>query len=435
LALNDDEFFDRAMPLSLEAQAELVAALSAHLLEALWDAPVMESRASGGGAGGGGGIGGGSSGSGGGGGGIEAVQLALAQTRLFNQLYDRHSRRDFMGGLSRAAFLWKDFRAAELEDAVGLSGVFGSRRLAMVLTCLPQVLHFKQRVHIFQQLVEADKERSGQTEHFNGQSTDVRVSRETLYEDSMEQLDQLGPALKGRVRVQFTASDGHAEAGIDGGGLYRDFMNQLCERAFDPLTGFFRAGSDHLLSPSPASAEVKGHLRHFEFMGRILGKAVYSRILVKPQFAICFLNKLLDRPNVIDDLYSLDPEVYRNLMALKGIARGGGNLEDLTLSFTSTTASASGRPRQVELVPGGADLTVNNVNFQEYQFRLANFKLNQETAQQARAFLRGFRDLIPVDWIRMFDARELQMIIGGEQRGIDLDNLKQFTHYGGGADR
>ena len=62
----------------------------------------------------------------------------------------------------------------------------------------------------------------------------------------------------------------------------------------------------------------------------------------------------------------------------------------------------------------------------------ANFKLNREIASQCRAFLRGFHDLINVNWIRMFDARELQMVIGGEQRAIDVDNLRHFTRYSGG---
>lgn len=32
----------------------------------------------------------------------------------------------------------------------------------------------------------------------------------------------------------------------------------------------------------------------------------------------------------------------------------------------------------------------------------------------------------------MFDARELQMVIGGEQRAIDIDNLREFTRCSGG---
>ena len=42
------------------------------------------------------------------------------------------------------------------------------------------------------------------------------------------------------------------------------------------------------------------HIDMFEFMGRLLGKALYESTLVEPVFASFFLNKLLDRPNYVD---------------------------------------------------------------------------------------------------------------------------------------
>lgn len=92
-----------------------------------------------------------------------------------------------------------------------------------------------------------------------------------------------------------------------GGGLFRDFMDHLTTTAFAPEKGFFSTTSDLLLYPNAACYS----LADFEFLGRVLGKAVYSNMLVKPQFALTFLNKLLDRTTVIDDLYTLDPEVGR----------------------------------------------------------------------------------------------------------------------------
>lgn len=43
------------------------------------------------------------------------------------------------------------------------------------------------------------------------------------------------------------------------------------------------------------------------------------------------------------------------------------------------------------------------------------------------------RDLVPVDWIRLFNPHELQRLIGGEGgQAIDLADLKRNTRYGGG---
>jgi hypothetical protein len=38
---------------------------------------------------------------------------------------------------------------------------------------------------------------------------------------------QPGEALRGRVRIQFVDEHGLEEAGIDGGGLFKDFMEHL----------------------------------------------------------------------------------------------------------------------------------------------------------------------------------------------------------------
>lgn len=43
------------------------------------------------------------------------------------------------------------------------------------------------------------------------------------------------------------------------------------------------------------------------------------------------------------------------------------------------------------------------------------------------------RDLIPVEWIRLFNPQELQRLIGGEGgRAIDVEDLKRHTLYAGG---
>ena len=39
------------------------------------------------------------------------------------------------------------------------------------------------------------------------------------------------------------------EAGIDGGGLFREFLSQLLKAAFDPNRGFFTLTRDQMLYP------------------------------------------------------------------------------------------------------------------------------------------------------------------------------------------
>ena len=45
---------------------------------------------------------------------------------------------------------------------------------------------------------------------------------------------QPGEALRGRVRIQFVDEHGLEEAGIDGGGLFKDFMEHLVREVGPP---------------------------------------------------------------------------------------------------------------------------------------------------------------------------------------------------------
>ena len=85
--------------------------------------------------------------------------------KLFNALYDRHARRAF-ARLSRDHFYWpRGMASHELIDAMGegqQQTVFRtSAKVSMLLTCIPQVLPFRQRVKIFQRLVDGDKAAHG----------------------------------------------------------------------------------------------------------------------------------------------------------------------------------------------------------------------------------------------------------------------------------
>ena len=42
--------------------------------------------------------------------------------------------------------------------------------------------------------------------------------------------------MRGRVRIQFVDEHGTHEAGVDGGGLFKDFMEGLVKEGFSPAT-------------------------------------------------------------------------------------------------------------------------------------------------------------------------------------------------------
>lgn len=57
-------------------------------------------------------------------------------------------------------------------------------------------------------------------------------------EDGFSQIGRMDPdRIKGRLRIQYVNEAGLPEAGIDGGGLFKDFMEELLRQGFSPQVG------------------------------------------------------------------------------------------------------------------------------------------------------------------------------------------------------
>ncbi len=63
-------------------------------------------------------------------------------------------------------------------------------------------------------------------------------------------------------------------------------------QVFDPGLNLFCATSDERLYPSPLSYLTDNHLHLFEFVGKMIGKAVYEGIVVDVPFAAFFVSQV-----------------------------------------------------------------------------------------------------------------------------------------------
>lgn len=213
-------------------------------------------------------------------------------------------------------------------------------------------------------------------------------------------------ALKGTIRIEFVNSLGVAEAGIDRTGVFKEFMEDTATTAFDPNRGLFQQNDAGSLFPSPTSeAADPNHLRYFEFVGRMLGKAVYEGIVLDVPLADFFVLKLLARPASVDELPSLDPGLAQNLDFLK---KYDGDVEsDLCLTF-SVDDEEFGKRITRDLKDGGRCVAVTGDNRIEYVHLVADYRLNQQVAQQSKAISHGMHAVVPPGWLRLFNRPELR---------------------------
>ncbi|XP_028413019.1 ubiquitin-protein ligase E3C-like [Dendronephthya gigantea] len=299
-----------------------------------------------------------------------------------------------------------------------------------ILEHIPFVVPFVDRVKLFQRILNEDKVRHAGNLHGFLMGPEVRIRRATLYQDAFDELsgDQ---DLKQRIHVKLFNLQGLEEAGVDGGGLFREFLNECLKAGFDQNIGFFSSTRNELLYPNPQGHLVDQNVfTHYYFLGKMLGKAIYENMLVELPFASFFLCKVLSQTNAdvdINHLESLDPDMYRNLLYLKDCP----DVEDLDLNFTVINDNL-GHSEVVELKPGGRDIVVTNQNRIEYIHLMADYKLNRQIRPHCNAFRSGLSTVIDISWLRMFDPNELQMLISGAQVPIDIEDLKSHTSYSGG---
>lgn len=352
-----------------------------------------------------------------------------------------------------------------------------------ILQNMPFFIPFTTRVKIFREFVHLDMTKRRNTADpeawrarmmFGGGPGDkhsARIRRDNEFEDAYQQFYSLGQGLKEPIQITFVDQFDAPEAGIDGGGVTKEFLTSVTNRAFMPgdTVDMFAENDQHLLYPNPAaieehkeqlkktglrenSPEFRLHitelLHRYEFLGRIIGKCLYEGILVDVNFAPFFLRKWAltggtgAAPNesgyrpTLNDLRDLDEELYQGLHKLKTYP---GDVEDFSLNFTvtdtvvtdHTTSPKKTKAITKDLRPGGADTAVTNQNRLVYISYMARHRLQNQPYLQTTAFLRGLSTMIQPSWLSMFNQSELQTLISGTRTQIDVEDLRRNTIYGG----
>jgi ubiquitin-protein ligase E3 C len=304
--------------------------------------------------------------------------------------------------------------------------------LEAVLDDLPHVLPFQDRVALLHNVILLDQ---GNREHtrapwhrFEQQLHKIR--RNFLVEDGFAAFADLDSEeeIRSIFKVEFIAPDGEPESGIDGGGLFKEFMIHICREVFDPKFGLFAVTDDQTLYPSPSAFRAHPNAAElYRFMGKVVGKAIYEMFLLEAQFSRVFLNRILGHTNEVDDVAALDKDLHKGMLRLKECPR----VEDLALTFSISTAHL-GHAEDVDLIPNGRNIPVTSANLTQYLHVVANFRTNLQLQRHTSAFMQGIQCCIPLSWLKMFDPYELNTLISGSSRGFDISDLYQHCVYGGG---
>ncbi|CAA6662747.1 unnamed protein product [Spirodela intermedia] len=310
----------------------------------------------------------------------------------------------------------------------------GCHRMSSVISTIPHVFPFEERVQMFREFIKLDKDARRAAGELTGPgpgSIEIVVRRDHIVEDGFKQLNFLGSRLKSCFNISFVSESGLPEAGLDYGGLSKEFLTDIAKAAFEPKYGFFcqTSTSEGFLVPNTSARFLENGIEMIEFLGRMVGKALYEGILLEYCFSLPFVQKLVGRYSFLDELSTLDPELYKNLIYIKNY---DGDVKELALDFT-IAEDLCGKRIVTELRPGGKCIPVTNENKLQYVYAVADYKLNRQVSTSiCKCIFRGLIDLISPSWLNIFTAKEFNQLLSGGKHDFDVEDLKSNTKYTGG---
>uniref|UniRef100_K3X461 HECT-type E3 ubiquitin transferase n=1 Tax=Globisporangium ultimum (strain ATCC 200006 / CBS 805.95 / DAOM BR144) TaxID=431595 RepID=K3X461_GLOUD len=224
------------------------------------------------------------------------------------------------------------------------------------------------------------------------------------------------------IRVNFVA-----EAGVDAGGLHREWFVRLNECLADPTTGVLHCINKHeqtfSLSANSHKDLGENHLVYFFATGRLVGRALLEGYALGFHLCLPLVKSILGLPVTFSDLEYFDPETYKNLLWMLENDDAGA----LGLDF-SVTEKRGDEVVVVDLIPNGRSIDVTDDNKDEYVERRFRYMLFESVSSQLYVFLKGLYEVIPQELLMLFDPEEFDYLLCGSDE-IDVDDWERNAKY------
>ncbi|XP_074856470.1 putative E3 ubiquitin-protein ligase HECTD2 isoform X2 [Carettochelys insculpta] len=262
----------------------------------------------------------------------------------------------------------------------------------------------------------------------------VKVRRMHLVSDSLDELTRKRADLKKKLKVTFVG-----EAGLDMGGLTKEWFLLLIRQIFHPDYGMFTYHKDshcHWFSSYKCD-----NYSEFRLVGALMGLAVYNSITLDIRFPPCCYKKLLSPPIVpcdqntpvgitdvtLDDLCQIMPELAHGLNELLAYE---DNVEEDFYSTFQVFQEEFGVIKSYNLKPGGDKIPVTNQNRKEYVQLYVDFILNKSIYKQFAAFYYGFHSVCDSYALMLLRPEEVEILVCGSPE-LDMHALQRNTQYDG----
>jgi len=246
---------------------------------------------------------------------------------------------------------------------------------------------------------------------------EMTLRRDSLWEDSFSQLADLpGKEWRRPFNLHFEGELGH-----DAGGLTREWFSIILRQALSEEFGMFKFSATDNITYQLDEASTTP-LPKYTFLGRCLGKAVLEGHAIGVHLTVPTLKMICGAPVVWTDLQFKDYQMYLSFQQL--LQMNPDVVQHLAIDFSLPPP----KPGMdfIELKPGGAEVGLTGDNLEEYIELVTKYKLLNSVAAQLGALLGGVYDVVPEQFLAVFDFSELELFLGGCPE-IDVDDWRSNT--------
>lgn len=148
-----------------------------------------------------------------------------------------------------------------------------------------------------------------------------------------------------------------------------------------------------------------------QIIGKLIGLAIYNKVLLDVKFPVCLYKKLLGKPVGLKDLAEVDASTAKSLTDLLAFE---DEVEDVfCLTFAVGYKDLFGNEKTHNLMARGAEVNVTNANRREFVEKYVKWLLVDSIRDQFNSLARGFHVVVDSPVLELFRPEELDLVVSG----------------------
>lgn len=215
------------------------------------------------------------------------------------------------------------------------------------------------------------------------------INRENLVQESFDAFQTfIDLNLHKELQIFFVG-----EKAQDAGGVEREWITQLIQNLLSPEFGMFRklGGLQEVTYYFAVKKDdTNKQLQWYYFLGQIIGKALFDQIPVHFPVAKALLRMMIQKEQKfsLEDMRFFDSQMFHSLTHIKNTDITEEMSEQLMLNFQLEVYDEKGQVlQQVELIPNGASVLVNDSNKDQFIDLFVDFHLRKSVQKQIENFI------------------------------------------------